>query len=255
MLDLIRDDLSAVRDAFAELRPDADRPMLRLAQRLAVADPEELLESRIDERGLRALLTGWIANRLACLSRERTDITLLETTAAIVASLGDTADEAAALGTLLRGCPSSIPRLAHCSRERVNGLGEPLGRRGEALSKSAQRVAIAFEAGRRLTVALDKTDEILAGLQREAERGYWSVSLLNQLPAAVAAIAAVHASKRETPAPAPKQRTYRISQAHALAGPHQLERLKKRQRIASRHVANGPSQMRRRGGRRSGGRG
>lgn len=243
-------ELNLVRDSLVAGETGADSSLYKLIKRLMAADPEEALTADFDSRTERCLIAGWTATRLAWLSRQRSDIVFVETAATLIASLAERPHRAAAFALLLERWPTSLPRLAVACRERINGTGDPNGWTDRTLSSGQQRVALAYEAARRLSMSQGKLASVVERFEQEAEQGYWDMQLVALLPAALAGVSLACDDRRLEPV---RARSYRFSSAHQpdeVARPHQrnLEDVKRRQQIAGRHAGYNPAAAMSRGG-------
>lgn len=242
MTSSLRDDLVAVHQKLLLVEEGVDALVERIVRKLRICDTSELLIGRGEDRAEQMAVAGWIAAQLGIVARERTVVIRSEIIAAMLATMGQSTEDGVALACRLKKWPSSIVRLVACSRERINGLGEPAGRSEDRLSKSSQRVAIAFESASRLLAANGIADEAIEMFHNDAKQNYWAKDLVADVSPLLMHLHEVYRERRLAPV---RARTFRISEAHAVRAPHLLERAKKRQRIARRHISHGPISTRR----------
>lgn len=244
-------EFAAVRDKFVAGETGVDTLLYRLVKRVLAADPEEALTERLDSRTERCLIAGWVGSRLAWLARERSDLVFLETAAAMIATMADSPHKAAAYSLQLERWPTTLPRLVVACRERINGTGEPYGWTERTLTTGQKRVALAYEATRRLSLSQGKLASVIEHFERESTQGYWPVDLVALLPGALAGISLACDDRRLEPV---RARSYRFSTPHTVeevSQPHTmktLEQIKRRQQIAGRHAGYNPGAAKTRGG-------
>lgn len=237
MPDSLASTFDELRRVLAAHEIGADSTLRKLVQRLLSADPEATLVGKFDTDAERALTAGWVTSRLGWLGRERSDDIFIESAAAVLSSLADTPTLAAAYANLFTRWPTSLARLAITSRERIDGTGEPHARTIRTLSRGQQQVALGVEAARRLSASQGRLEQVIAQFEEQASRGIWAGHLITILPAALAGLSLACDDRRLEPV---RARTYRISPAHNVSGPRVFEAIKKRQRIAGRHIGRGP---------------